>query len=141
MSRDEIAALVRDRGMGHLCLARGGEAYGIPLFYAFDGTTFYFQSHHGIKDDFMEATLEACFVVTRAESPDVWDSVQAFGAVERVVRGTARFEAMDQLMKIPFPPAEGFTRGGFPRRTGDDLQVWALRPTRWSGRKSRPMPA
>lgn len=140
MTTDEISALARDTGVGHLCLAKDGAAYGVPLFYSFDGTTFYFQSHPGLKDEYARATSEACLVITRVDSPDSWQSVQAFGPIEPVVRGSARFHAIDELMKVPFPPAEGFTRSGVPRRTQDELQVWSLTPTRWSGLKSEPLP-
>lgn len=140
MSEAEVRELLRSSRLAHVGLAEGGHAYVVPIFYAFDGKTIYFHSHPGRKTEMMEATKEACLVVSHAESEDVWASAMAFGRVERVTLEPERVAAMDALSAIPLPPEWGFTSGGEPRRSGEDMYLWKLEPTRLSGRRSdRPL--
>jgi hypothetical protein len=138
MTQDELRTFVPETGLGHLAMARDGHAYAIPVFFAFDGTAFYFQSHHGLKDEFAQATSEACLVITRADSPDEWASVQVFGTLEQEVEKMGFFQGGEALLKVPFPPSKGHSGTGTPMRSGEDAYVWSLKPQRWSGRKSVP---
>lgn len=138
MTDDEIMELVRDRGLGHLALAKGGDAYAIPIFYAFDRGTFYFHSHHGVKEEYLEKTGEACLVIARVDSPRVWESAQVFGSVQKITSGEELRRAEEALRIVPVPPAMGTTEGGRSRRTEEDTFVWSLEVYSMTGRKSVP---
>jgi uncharacterized protein len=136
MTREEIATLVRDNGFGILSLAKDDSAYGIPLFYGYDGLQFYFQSRPGLKDPYIRATKEGCLTIVSLEGQDLWQSVQAVGPIHRVTREKEQLQASDVLMKVPFPPEFGFTPPGRPRRSNQEMFMWILKPTRVVGRKS-----
>lgn len=140
MTEDEILELVRDRGLAHVALAKGDDAYAIPVFYAYDGEAFFFHSHHGVKEDYLKKTGEACLVVARVDSPDVWQSVQVFGPVRKIGGGPDLTRAQEALLNVPVPPEKGTTKSGQPRRSEKDTFVWALDPHSMTGRKSAPAP-
>jgi len=136
MSGDEAQELLSASMVGHLALARGGEAYAIPLFYAFDGERLYFHSHPGLKDEYLDGTKEACFVVTLFEGPDTWRSVQVFGRIEKATLSDDALAALDALQKVPFPPEFGVDEAGRPKRSHHRMYIWMLAAERMSGRKS-----
>lgn len=136
MTRDDIASMVGNHGFGIVSLASNDRAYGIPLFYAYDGLAFYFQSRPGAKDAFIRATKQACLSIIDLESPDDWRSVQAVGEVHRVTREKEHLQATDALMKVPFPPEFGLIAEGRPRRSAKAMYIWALTPTHLVGRQS-----
>src|SRR5689334_8622587 len=72
--------------VGVMAVSRQGDAYAVPLFYAYDGRALYFNSHPGGKDAFLEDTHEGCFVVVEVHGDDDWTSVQAVGPVQRIDR-------------------------------------------------------
>lgn len=141
MTEDEIMELVRDRGLAHLALAKGGDAYAIPIFYAFDGETFFFHSHHGVKEEYLEKTGEACLVVARVDSPDVWESAQVFGSVQKITSRDELRRAEEALLNVPVPPAWGTTDAGRPKRSEEDTFVWSLEVYSMTGRKSVRQPS
>lgn len=138
MAPEDIRAFVAHAWLGHMGLARDGRAYVVPIFYGYLDGTFYFQSLHGEKEEFLEATREACLNIVSAESEDHWASVMAFGPVARVDNVLEQRRAMDALMRVPLPPRLGQTANGEPRRGGGPLFFWKLTPTRLIGRKSEP---
>lgn len=139
MPRHEIDAFLAKARVGHLGLARGGDAYVVPLFFRFDGKdTLYFHSHPGAKDEYIRATKEACFTVTRAAGDDEWRSVELFGAVTKIISDPEKLAAMDALTAVPFPPEWGFTPDGMPRQSGARSYFWKLTIRRASGRTSEP---
>lgn len=142
MTREEIGQALAASRLGVLSLARGNRAYAFPLFYGYLEGTFFFHSHPGKKDEFIHATEEACLTVVRAITEDDWQSVMAFGHVERVRLADEIKLAMDALMSIPAPPELGNSEAGEPRRSMEDVHVWKLTPHRMTGRKSlRPIDA
>lgn len=127
LSEDEIDQLLDHATVAHVGLARDGHAYVLPVFFAYDGAQIWFHSHAGLKEDYLEATDEACLTVTTVEAEDVWASVQVFGPVEQVEITADERRAMDALMTVPEPPTTG---------DGEGLFYWRLDPSRRSGRKS-----
>lgn len=138
MTLDEMQAFVGHAWLGHIGLAKGGRAYVIPIFYAYDQGVFYFHSLHGAKEEYLEATREACLNIVHAESADRWASVLAFGPAERVTHVGEQKRAMDALLRLPLPPALGRGTEGEPRRSGAGMFFWKLAPQRMVGRKSEP---
>lgn len=138
MSAEDIRAFVAHAWLGHMGLAREGRAYVIPIFYGYADGTFYFQSLHGEKEEFLEATREACLNIVSAASEDHWSSVMVFGPVERVDQVGEQKKAMDLLLRLPLPPRLGHSPSGEPRRGGGPIFYWKLTPKRLVGRKSEP---
>lgn len=130
------AFLKRNR-FGVLALAEGGQAYAIPMFYGYDGKRLYFQSHPGMKDEYLNATESACFLVTEVHGPDDWSSVQVHGHVERATLTDDAFAAMEALMKNPLPPEFQENDRGKPLRSAERMFLGILTPSRIAGRKSR----
>jgi nitroimidazol reductase NimA-like FMN-containing flavoprotein (pyridoxamine 5'-phosphate oxidase superfamily) len=138
MSRVDMDRLLGRSRLGHLGLAREGRAYVIPVFYAYDGRAFFFQTLPGLKDEFLQGTTEACFVVTDAPSDDTWASVQAVGRLSEVRDVPDQLRAMEAMLIAPFPPVQGETEHGEPRRSQLGLRYLKLTPTRMAGRFSEP---
>ena len=122
---------------GVLCLADGGQAYGVPLFYAFDGQAVYFHSRPGEKDHFRDATADACLVVVEMHGDDDWTSVEARGPVQTVQTNAEADRAFTAISENPFPPEFGLDAAGKPGRSGKGGYLWMMRPQRITGRTSR----
>ncbi len=136
MEHADAKALLRKLKLGHLGLSRGGRCYVIPLFYAYDGDYCYFQSHPGLKNEYLDATREACLNAILYQGPDEWRSVQAMGPVEVLSLSDEIAAAKSALLAIPLPPEGGTYPGGTPRRSGNRVYYWRLKPERISGMSS-----
>lgn len=136
MRPEDARHLLRDARVGVLALARDGSAYGLPIYYAFDGRSVYFHTHPGLKSEYLDVTREACLTVVLARSLDEWSSVMVFGRVERVDGTPNELAAMHALMVVPLPPEFGVTERGEPRRGAKNKATYRLVPTRMSGRYS-----
>jgi nitroimidazol reductase NimA-like FMN-containing flavoprotein (pyridoxamine 5'-phosphate oxidase superfamily) len=137
MRPEDARAMLRQGRVGVLALARGGDAYGLPVYYAFDGRHLYFHTHPGHKSDYIGATREACFTLVAARSTDEWASIMVFGVLERVDGTPSHLAAMHALMAVPLPPEWGVSEAGEPRRGGEGAATYRLTPTRISGRFSQ----
>lgn len=126
--------------LGVLSLADKGSAYAIPLFYGYDGDSLFFHSHIGHKDEFIEATEEACLVVMSYESEDAWESVQAFGPVEKLSVLDDIKDAEAALLDVPLPPEFGTFPAGKPRRSESGTYYWRLLPETVHGVRSEKGP-
>lgn len=136
MDADEAQAVLRESRLGYLGLSHDDDCYVIPVFYAFDGDNLWFHMHPGMKDEFIESTKEACLTVAHYESEHVWESVQAFGPVEKVTLSDERSAAKAALMDVPFPPLPGNYPGGLPVRSQQHMYYLKLEPDRIAGKKS-----
>lgn len=123
--------------VGVMALAKGGDAYAVPLFFAYDGKALYFHSHPGEKDQFLKGTHEASFVVVDVHGDDDWTSVQARGPVEKITLTDDAFAALEAMAENPFPPEFGVDVSGKPRRSSDKMYLWMMRPAKITGRTSR----
>lgn len=101
---DAIDRRLRECETGVLSLAREGDAYGIPLAYHWDGTSFVFRlgDHPGSqKMAFIEATAEASFLVYQYTTPDDSWSVLAMGTLSRLPDDeAAALEARDDFLPL-----------------------------------------
>ncbi|HVL47608.1 MAG TPA: pyridoxamine 5'-phosphate oxidase family protein [Candidatus Thermoplasmatota archaeon] len=137
MTHEEVRAFITGNRFGYLGLADDGRAYVIPLFYAYDGRTFWFHANPGLKDEYIARTREACLTVVRAWSEDEWESVIASGPIRPVDFQEEAARAMDALMAVPMPPAYGVTEHGEPRRAGEPgFRFLKLEPEVITGRSS-----
>ncbi len=136
MEQADVKALLKQLKLCHLGLSRGGRGYVVPLFYVYDGEYCYFQSHPGLKQEYLAATREACLNAVLYQGPDDWRSVQAFGPVEVLTLTNEIHEAKSALMAIPLPPEPGTFPGGTPRRSDNRVFYWRLKPERIAGMAS-----
>lgn len=138
MTETEAKAFLRKNRFGVMSLAHEGRAYGLPLFYAYDGYDLFFYSRPGEKDDFMAHTQEGCFVVLEVRSDDEWVSVEARGRVMKVESNADAGRAFNAIAENPFPPEFGVNARGEPLRSGKGGYLWMMRPDHVTGRSSRP---
>lgn len=131
--------LLRQNRFGILSLAHERDAYGLPLFYAYDGRAIYFHTLPGAKLRYLASTREACFTVCVVRTVDEWASVQAFGHIERVDGTPREIAGMNALMAMPLPPEFGFGAHGEPRRA-DRSAMYKMNLVRISGRFSERHP-
>ncbi len=136
MEQADAKGLLRKLKLGHLGLSRGGRCYVIPLFFAYDGENCYFQSHPGLKEEYLAGTREACLNAVMYQGPDDWQSVQALGPVEVLSLSNEIQAAKAALLAIPMPPEPGTFPGGTPRRSENRVFYWRLRPERIAGMAS-----
>ncbi len=97
MARGVIDERLQAAETGVLSLADGGDAYGIPLAYHWDGESFVFRlgAHpESEKMAFIETTDRASFLVYHYEPPDESWSVMATGELRPVPAGEA--ETLEQ---------------------------------------------
>lgn len=137
MSEADAKAFLGSHRFGVMALARGGEAYGLPLFYAYDGYALFFYSRPGEKDQFVEGTTDGCFVVVDFRSDDDWLSVEARGPVNKVETNSDAERAFNALADNPFPPEFGIDEKGKPKRSGQGGYLWMMKPRNVTGRQSR----
>jgi nitroimidazol reductase NimA-like FMN-containing flavoprotein (pyridoxamine 5'-phosphate oxidase superfamily) len=88
MSTDEAETVLRQQGFGVLSLARGGDAYGIPISFGYDGENLYFvllrPGEESKKEAFIRETETASFLVYDVTDKHDWRSVVVTGRVEPV---------------------------------------------------------
>jgi nitroimidazol reductase NimA-like FMN-containing flavoprotein (pyridoxamine 5'-phosphate oxidase superfamily) len=137
MTEAEARSFVKHNKFGLLSLAEGGRAYGLPLFYGYDGRAVYFHVHPGLKTQFARMTAEACFTIVRVVSLDDWASVQLFGRLERVGDGPERMAAHQALMGVPLPPEWGESLQDEPLHGDAGAVTYRLAPLRATGRYSQ----
>jgi len=88
MDQDEIDAFLTEQGIGVLSLADGGDAYGLPMSFGYDGDRLYFIlvqfGEESTKLDFTETTETASFTTYDFADEHDWRSVLVSGTIEPV---------------------------------------------------------
>lgn len=89
IDRYEIGQFLKDRGLGVLGLAKSGEAYTIPIAFAYDDDKdrciFRFvMTDNSLKRQFLSETESASLTAYEWRSPDDWKSVVARGPLHEV---------------------------------------------------------
>lgn len=138
MTDREAREFLAHNKAGVLCLADQGRAYGVPLYYGYDGQAIYFLMRPGLKQQYLRLTAEACFTITRVPGIDEWASVQILGAIEEVTGHRDRISAQAALMSIPLPPDWGESAFGEPLRGNEQTLVYRLSIKAITGRYSEP---
>lgn len=137
MEESACKTFLGSRRFGVMSLAHEGEAYGLPLFYAYDGDALFFNSRPGEKDEFLQSTTEGCFVVVEVKSDDDWTSVEARGPVKNVDSNAGADRAFRAISENPFPPEFGVNAHGNPQRSGKGSYLWMMKPKSITGRTSQ----
>lgn len=138
MTIQEAREFIAHNKAGVLSLADRGRAYGVPLYYGYDGNAIYFLMRGGIKLQYMGLTREACFTILRVPGVDDWASVHVLGPLDEVTDPRERIAAHDALMSVPLPPEWGESAFGEPRRGVETPRVYRLRMEQVTGRYSTP---
>lgn len=137
MREADCRAFLGAHRVGVMSLAHDGDAYGLPLFYAYDGYALFFNSRPGEKDEFLQHTGEGCFVVVEVKSDDDWTSVEARGPVKKVDTNSDADRAFKAIADNPFPPEFGVDVRGNPQRSGKGSYLWMMKPEKITGRTSQ----
>lgn len=88
MSDPEIEEFLSERGHGILSLTRGGETYGMPMSFGYDGDRLFMQfiefGEDSRKVEFLDGTERACLTVYDVETRFEWRSVIVTGTLSDV---------------------------------------------------------
>lgn len=85
MAADEVDTYLAENRIGVLSLANGGEAYGLPMAYHYDGDEVLFrlgEHEESKKLAFIETTKTASFLVYGADPPERSWSILISGDIE-----------------------------------------------------------
>lgn len=137
MPLEEMQALLRRIGFGHLGCVREGRPYVVPMHYAYDGECLYLFTTEGMKTSFIEANAEVCMQVEEVKSASHWQSVMVTGQAERITRQEDKEHAM-QLITEDNPtltPALNQTQLDAWQRA-NQIVLYRIRPTIIDGRKT-----
>jgi uncharacterized protein len=97
MPLEEMRALPRRVGYGHLGCAREGRPYVVPMHYPYDGECLYLFTTEGTKTSFIEANAEVCMQVEEVKSISSWQSVMVTGRAGRIINQEEREHAMQLI--------------------------------------------
>jgi len=137
MPLEEMQALLRRIGFGHLGCVRDGRPYVVPMHYAYDGECLYLFTTEGMKTSFIEANREVCLQVEEVESASHWQSVMVTGEAERITEQSGKEHAM-QLVTEDNPtltPALNQTQLDAWQRA-NEIVLYRIRPAIIDGRKT-----
>ena len=137
MTVEEMHALLRKAGFGHLACARDGRPYVVPMNYAYDAGEIYFFTTEGTKTEFMDANPEVCLQVEEIKHSGHWRSVMVTGRAERVARAEELEHAMQVLTRgnPTLTPAISETKVEAWGRPGN-VVVYRIRSRVMDGRKT-----
>ncbi|ELZ37009.1 hypothetical protein C471_13886 [Halorubrum saccharovorum DSM 1137] len=104
MDDAETAERLRTAASGVLSLARGNDAYALPLAHYYDGEKLYFRL--GLRDgstkrDFWDATETACYVVHATDPTDEPQEIDSWSVVV-----TGRLTELSEAERERFDTAE-----------------------------------
>lgn len=85
MAAEEMHALLRRMGYGHLGCARDERPYVVPIHYAYDEPDIYIFTTEGMKTEFIAANKEVCLQVEEVNDAFHWRSVIANGRAEKLL--------------------------------------------------------
>jgi uncharacterized protein len=100
MGRDEIDAVLRTIGYGHLGCADGGQPYVVPVHYAFEDPNLYVYATAGKKTEIIRSNPKVCLQVEDVKDGRNWQSVIVFGEAVHVEDKAERDIAMALLAKV-----------------------------------------
>ncbi|MFB6218806.1 MAG: pyridoxamine 5'-phosphate oxidase family protein [Halobacteriaceae archaeon] len=135
MSEESIDELLREQGYGVLSLARGGEAYAVPMSFGYDGDrlfcAFLRTGEESTKAAFADATDRASLLVSDVTGRRQWRSALVRGPLAALDDGqwAAAADAVRENAWYPQLFAEATPARG--------VRWWVLDPEDVSGRTVR----
>lgn len=137
MTVEEMRALLRRVGFGHLGCSRDGRPYVVPMHYAYDSQDIYFFTTEGTKTEFIEANPQVCLQVEELTDAAHWQSVMVTGQAERLSQPDQLERAMQLLTERnpTLSPAINETRLDAWGRP-NNVTIYRLRPDIMDGRRA-----
>jgi uncharacterized protein len=137
MSAEEMEALLRRVGYGHLGCTRDNHPYVVPMHYAYDGEDLYFFTTEGTKTEFISANHEVCFQVEEVDDASRWRSVMLIGEARRLNNPAELERAMQVIIENnpTLTPAINKTDIGAWHRLSN-IAVYRVSPDAIYGRKT-----
>lgn len=134
LDREIIERLLEERRHGVLSLAKGNDAYAVPLSYFYDGSLLYIrvsEEPDSTKQGFIDHTETAAFTVYEVQNEEDSWSVLIRGTIRRL-SDEERSEFTDSVMNERFPPFRLFDE------TVPDVEMalYELTPIEIVGRKT-----
>jgi uncharacterized protein len=135
LDREEIDRLLHDQVVGRVGCHAHGLTYVVPVYFAYDGGSFYVQTLEGQKIELMRESPEVCFEVDSYE-PETgsWRSAIAYGRYEEL--DAAGAEDALGLLRERFA-STGRQRRPPPQQGGRRPVAFAIRIERVTGRAVR----
>lgn len=142
MTGDEMRALLRAAGFGHLGCARDNRPYVVPMHYAYevegDGEgDLFFITTEGTKTDYIEHNPLVCLQVEDVRDATDWRSVMVTGRAERLTEPAEMERAMQAVTRRnpTLTPAVSLTQLDAWGRA-NNVALYRLRPEVLDGRKT-----
>lgn len=85
MTEEECRDALARESFGRLAMARDGQPYVVPIYYAYDGHHVYGFSIAGQKIDWMRSNPLVCLEIDERTSPTHWMSVVVSGRYEELL--------------------------------------------------------
>lgn len=137
MPLDEMQALLRKVGFGHLGCAREGRPYVVPMHYAYDSQAIYFFTTEGMKTSYISANDEICFQVEEVQDPSHWRSVMVTGRAERLTKPEDVEHAMQLITESNPTLTPAISRTQLDAWTrANQIAIYRVRPDIIDGRRT-----
>jgi len=98
LTRSEIEAVLRENVIGRIGCHAFGQTYVVPITYAYDGSSIYAHTRHGMKLNMMRQNPRVCFEVDHMDDFANWRSVIAWGTFVEL-QGPQRLRAVRTLLE------------------------------------------
>lgn len=139
MVLEEMRALLRRVGYGHLGCTRDGRPYVVPIHYAYEEPSIYIFTTEGMKTDFINADPEVCLQVEEVHDSMNWQSVVATGEAERLTKLEETEHAMGVITKHNPTLTPALNKMWIdPLGRANDIAIYRIVPHMMSGRKTLP---
>jgi uncharacterized protein len=136
MSSNEIYALLRKVGYGHLGFIHEGKPYVMPMHYYLEGEEIYMFTTEGMKTHDIDASPEICLQVEEViNDPLHWRSVIVAGQAQRL-KEQADIERIQKLIKEVNPTLSPAVNRTWIDSWGraEVVAIYRVHPSEMSGR-------
>lgn len=133
----DVELILQEEHVGRIGCCLDGEAYVVPMTYAYDGDSVYCHALDGKKITMMRANPRVCFEVDRTHGLRNWESVIAFGTYEELAGEEAERAMLALVARFEpaMPPV--LNDGGAPHLIDSGI-VFRIRLTEKTGRAEKP---
>ncbi len=133
----DVEKVLEEERIGRIGCSLDGEAYVVPMTYAYEGGAIYCHSLDGKKIEIMRANPRVCFEVDRTHGLRDWESVIAHGTYEEL-SGEDAERAMLALIARFQPTMPPVVNDSSEPKIVDRGIVFRIQLTEKSGRAEKP---
>ena len=133
----DVEKVLEEERIGRIGCSLDGEAYVVPMTYAYEGGSIYCHSLDGKKIAMMRANPRVCFEVDRTHGLRDWESVIAHGTYEEL-SGEDAERAMLALIARFQPTMPPVVNDSSEPKIVDRGIVFRIQLTAKSGRAEKP---